>query len=430
MKTKDKTIFDVYCDPDNPKILQFNEIKEAMERIKYGIKKTPLELSDHISRATGAKVYLKKEFTQFTRSFKERGARNALLKLSEDEKNIGIYAASAGNHGLALSYHGKSLNIPINIYMPIYAPLIKIDNCKKLGANVVLIGDTVNDSRDAALKEANKKGGKYINGYDNIDILAGAGTVALEILEELPDVDVIIIPIGGGGLIAGMSVAIKTIKPSVKIIGVQAASCPAFHISLKNNKCTYVKCKPTIADGLAVEKIGVNAFATAKNYIDYSFCIDEEYIAMGVYRLLEWERLICEGAGAISGAALLIDEVKDIIKGKKVVCILSGGNIDITKLTGCLDKGLALDRRIIRFNVLILERPNALGNVINIISKVGAIVKDIRHERGFEKLETLHTRVRITCETINKDHADVLEREIKKIYKYAYFYPYHDDYEK
>lgn len=227
-----------------------------------------------------------------------------------------------------------------------------------------------------------------------------------------------------------MSVAIKTIKPSIKIIGVQAASCPAFHVSLKNNKYTSVKCKPTIADGLAVEKIGVNAFATAKKYIDYSFCIDEEDIAMGVYRLLEWERLICEGAGAISGAALLNNEISELIKGKKIVCILSGGNIDITKLTGCLDKGLALDRRIIRFNVLILERPDALAQVINIISKVGAIVKDIRHERGFEKLGTLHTRIRVTCETIGMEHADTLESEIKKCYKSAYFYPYHDDYEK
>uniref|UniRef100_A0A0N5BID2 Serine racemase n=1 Tax=Strongyloides papillosus TaxID=174720 RepID=A0A0N5BID2_STREA len=430
VKERDESTFDVHCDPDNPKILKFHEIKEAMKRIRSGIKKTSLDLSDRISHVVGAKIYLKKEFTQFTGSFKERGARNALLKLSEEEKQLGVYAASAGNHGLAMSYHGKNLNIPINIYMPVYAPLIKVENCKKLGANVVLTGETVNDARDAALREATKKGGKYVNGYDNIDVLAGAGTVALEILEDLPDVDIVIIPIGGGGLIAGMSVALKKLKPSVKIIGVQAASCPAFHVSLKNNKYTYVKSKPTIADGLAVEKIGVNAFATAKKHIDYSFCVDEEDIAVGVYRFLEWERLICEGAGAISVSSLLIDEIRDLVRGKKVVCVLSGGNIDITKLKECLDKGLALDRRIIRFNVLITERPDSLAQVINITSKVGVIIKDIRYERGFEKLGIMYTRVRITCETIGMEHADKLEEEVKKVYKSAYFYPNHDDYEK
>uniref|UniRef100_A0A0N4ZNK3 Serine racemase n=1 Tax=Parastrongyloides trichosuri TaxID=131310 RepID=A0A0N4ZNK3_PARTI len=430
IKKNKNSLYDACCDIDSPKVLTFKDVTDAYERIKNGIKRTPLCVSDHFSKSTDAIIYLKKEFTQFTRSFKERGARNALLRLTEREAKSGVFAASAGNHGLAMSYHGKCLNIPVHIYMPVFAPLIKVDNCRKLGANVVLIGDSLTEARDAALRAAFRSGGKYINGYDHIDILAGAGTVGLEVIEDLPDIDVIIVPIGGGGLISGVAVALKTLKPTIKIIGVQATACPAFHVSLKSGKYTPVLCKPTIADGLAVAKIGVNSFETSKKLIDYSFCIEEEDIAMGVFRLLEWERLICEGAGAISIAALFNKEVLDLIKGKKVVCLLTGGNIDITKLTACIDKGLALDRRLIRFNVIILERPQALAQLINIISNVGATVKDIRHERAFEKQGTLHTRVRVTCETIGADHADSLECEMKKIYKSAYFYPAQDNYER
>uniref|UniRef100_A0A914YZ48 Serine racemase n=1 Tax=Panagrolaimus superbus TaxID=310955 RepID=A0A914YZ48_9BILA len=262
------TIIDPHCDPSLPLKLNFAQISSAAYNIKSGIQRTECRRSFKLSHSIGSNIYLKMELNQATGSFKERGARQALLRLSDEQKKAGVWAASAGNHALALCYHGKKLGIPINVVMPRHAPLMKIDYCVKFGANVIVEGKDISVSRGIALKSAIEFGAIYINGYDHIDILAGAGTIGLELLDQVSDLDAVIIPVGGGGLIAGVGVAIKTLYPKIQIIGVESETCPSFTKSLESGIPTVTRSLPSLADGLAVPLVGVNAFYTAKEYVD------------------------------------------------------------------------------------------------------------------------------------------------------------------
>ncbi|RCN52061.1 putative threonine ammonia-lyase, partial [Ancylostoma caninum] len=406
---------DPCCDPNNPKELTYQQISVAQHKLKGGIVRTDCRYSRHISNLTGCKVYIKMEVNQDTGSFKERGGRFALMKLTEEEKKSGVFAASAGNHAQAIAIHGKQLGIKVTVVMPRHAPLMKITKCKELGANVLVEGKDIGISRQIALKLAKESGGKYINGYDHIDVLAGAGTVATEILDQVSDVDAILSPSGGGGLLAGCCVAAHALSPNTKVIGLVPESCPSMLKSLEAGKPTTIKSNPTLADGLAVPTVGVNAFHSLKNLVNKVIAVKETDIAVGILRLLETEKVVTEGAGAIGVAALLAGNLPELT-GKKVVCILSGGNIDSTMVGRCIEKGLAVDNRLIRFEALISDRPGGVAELSKLVADTGASVKDMAMERAFHRSDAFTTNCKVVVETRGLEHAVELRNVLKKRY--------------
>ncbi|ROT85656.1 hypothetical protein C7M84_009725 [Penaeus vannamei] len=288
---------------------------------------TPRTPRSSISSITDIEIYFKKEFNQFTGSFKERGARYTLLMLNESQRKKGVIAASAGNHALALSYHGQDLGIPVTVVMPLVAPIMKVQACRQYGANIIVKGSDIGECREIALKMAKEQDLLY----DHPHILAGQGTMGLEIVEQVPNIDAVVIPVGGGGLIAGVALAVKALHPHVQVIGVEAERCASFSAALKAGHPVYVKAESTLADGLAVPKVGVNAYATAAPLVDKVVTVREEWIAISILRLVEHEKAVVEGAGATALAAVLAGELPEL-KGKRVVIPLCGGNIDTTIL--------------------------------------------------------------------------------------------------
>ncbi|XP_025111403.1 uncharacterized protein LOC112574492 [Pomacea canaliculata] len=419
----DEDLKDEYCDPENPLCLHFYEISTAAYKIRDGIQQTPCTKSQ-MSQSLGMELYFKKEFLQFTGSFKERGARFTLLQLSPEQQEAGVVAASAGNHALALSYHGHSLGIPVTVVMPIVAPIMKLSACRQFGANVIVKGDDIGESKKYAMCLAKKKGLVYINGYDHPHILAGQGTIGLEILSQVPDIDACIVPVGGGGLIAGIAVAIKTLNPNVKIIGVESERCASFSAALKAGKPVYTKSCSTLADGLAVPTIGVNAFHTSKTLIDKMLIVKEAFIALAILRLIEQEKAVVEGAGA-AGLAAIIQGLVPELKGKKVVALLCGGNIDTTALGRVLERGLATEGRLVRFVVTVSDRPGGIAELTKIIADLGVSIKDILHERAWLKSDVFSVQVKCVVETTDIEHSRRLEKRLREIYTHVIWGPEH-----
>ncbi|CAJ0948894.1 unnamed protein product, partial [Mesorhabditis belari] len=307
---------------------------------------------------------------------------------------MAVYAASAGNHAQALCMHGKQLGIPVTVVMPRHAPIKKIAHRKKLGGNVIVQGKNLSESRLIALGKSLDEGGKYINGYDHKDVIAGAGTVGLEIIEQFPDVDAVVLPAGGGGLVAGVATAIKGLRSDVKIISVEADRCPSFKNALQVGHPIETSVLPTLADGLAVSVIGVNAFATAKDKVDDAIVVDEKAIGLAILRLVELEKIVIEGAGACGVGALLLGKLNQF-KGKKVVTVLSGGNSDT------IGTRMAWDNRLVHFKVNVSDRPGGISELTNIIAENGASIKDIFLERSWTRSDVFTVRVKIVAETRN-----------------------------
>uniref|UniRef100_A0A7I5E865 L-serine deaminase n=1 Tax=Haemonchus contortus TaxID=6289 RepID=A0A7I5E865_HAECO len=403
------------CDPDHPKKITFAEISSAAFNVKDGVIRTPCAKSPNLSKMLGMELYFKKEYLQVTGSFKERGARNALMQLSPEEKKVGVIAASAGNHALALCYHGQQLNIPVTVVMPVFAPLMKIGMCRSFGATIILKGDDIGMAKDHAMRLVKEKKYKYINGYDHPNILAGAGTIGLEILEQVPDVDAILIPVGGAGLIAGIAVAVKKLKPQVEIIGVESDTCPSFQAALKAGKPVKVNIRSTLADGLAVPCVGVNALYTVQGLFDRHVVISEEETALSILRLVEMEKAVVEGGGAVGLAALMTGKLPGL-EGKKVVSLLTGGNIDTTVLGRTIDRGLAVDGRLIRLEVVVSDRPGGIAELATRIAHMGASIKDIFHERAWISTDVFSVKVKVVVETRDREHVAELEKMLRLKY--------------
>lgn len=383
--------------------LSLTDIQAARERIREGVALTPCPLSVPLSEATGCEVYCKLEFLQRTGSFKERGARNALLLLSEDKRRRGVVAASAGNHALALAHHGSSLGIPVTVVMPTYAPLIKQTNCRKLGAQVIVRGNSFAEAKQVADDLVAEKGLSYIHGYDHPGVIAGAGTLGLEVLEQVPDVEAVLVPLGGGGLVAGVSLAVKSLRPQVQIIGVQAANAGAFVAAFSAKKPVEVTTAPTLADGLAVSQAGALAVAIAGPRIDKIVTVSEAELALAVVRLMELEKSVVEGAGAAPLAALLGGKLPELT-GKKVALLLCGGNIDLTILARLIDAALVADGRLARFTAEISDRPGGLAAFAALLKEIGVSVQDIVHDRTFCAPNIAAVNVLCTVETRDAAH--------------------------
>jgi threonine dehydratase len=377
-------------------------IRAARERIADGVYRSPCPYSLALSRLCGCEIYCKLDHLQITGSFKERGARNKLLQLPDDVKKRGVIAASAGNHALALAYHGQLLKIPVTVVMPLGAPLVKVANCRSFGAQIIQCGESYADARRHALELSEQRGLEFISGFDDPEIIAGAGTIGLEILEDVPDVDVAIIPIGGGGLIAGVGTALKALKPSVRVLGVEPVNAPTLEVSLHQGGVTAVTTSPTLADGLAVAECGKLCYEIARNVIDEILLVDEPVIAQAVLRLLELEKTMVEGAGAVPLAAAMNPAFD--LAGKKVVLVLSGGNIDVNLISKIIERGLAADGRLCRVTARVPDKAGSLAHLLSILAKTGASVKEVDHDRQFGPADVAMVNIACILETRDFQH--------------------------
>jgi threonine dehydratase len=384
-----------------------NDILAARDRIAGGIEATPCPRSVQLSELCGAQVFCKLEYMQRTGSFKERGARNALMLLSPEQRRRGAISASAGNHALGMAYHGSLLGIPITVVMPRFAPLIKVTNCRRLGTTVILHGDTLAEARAHADERARAEGLTYVHGYDDAAIIAGQGTIGLEILEQVPDVEAIVASIGGGGMIAGIARAVKSLRPSVRLIGVEPEHAASYAAALTSGEPCDVEVRPTLADGLAVARVGARAFATARDLVERVVTINEAALATAILRLVELEKCVVEGAGAAPLAAFLAGCLPEL-SGKRVVLVLSGGNIDLNILDRVIEVGLVQDSRLCRFTAAISDRPGGLAGLAALIASTGASIKDIAHDRAFSGPDVSAVRVVCTVETADREHRDAL----------------------
>jgi threonine dehydratase len=393
-------------------VITFKEIEAARERIAGAVFCSPCPHSIPLSEVTGMQIFCKLDNSQRTGSFKERGARNALAQLSADQKKRGVIAASAGNHAQALAYQGKLLGIPSTVVMPQYAPLIKITNCQKLGANVVLQGKDFAEAKAHAHEIAAQKGLAYIDGYDDPAIIAGQGTMGIEIIDQVKDIDAVVVPVGGAGLLAGVSLAIKTLLPKTKIIAVEAENVASFSAALKAGEPKKIALQPTLADGLAIPQVGANAFAIAREHVDQVVTVSEEQIAIAILRLIELEKTVVEGAAATPLAAALSGKLSDLA-GKRVVLLLCGGNIDPNILSRVIERGLVADGRLSRFTAVISDRPGGLADLTRKIAATGASIKQVVHDRAFASSDVSTVSVLCTVETRNHEHLAQLRAELK-----------------
>lgn len=383
------------------------DIQAAQERIATGIYRSPCSPSVPLSDLTGSEIFCKLDLLQRTGSFKERGARNALLMLTESQRSRGVVAASAGNHALGLAYHGRLLGIPVTVVMPRFAPLVKVATCRRLGATVLLEGDSFDDARRHAQMLADRDGLERIHGFDDARVIAGQGTVALEILAEVPDVEAIVVPVGGAGLVAGVAVAAKAIAPHIRIVAVEPEAAASLTAALAAGRPVDVPVRPTLADGLAVGRVGEVPFAVAAPLVDRVVTVGEDDIALAVLRLLELEKTVVEGAGAAPLAALLAGRCPELA-GRRVVLLLCGGNIDLTMLDRVIDYGLVTDGRRCRFITQVSDRPGGIARLTAAIAAAGASVREIVHDRAFSGPDVFSTAVEVTVETADREHAVAL----------------------
>jgi threonine dehydratase len=391
----------------------FADIQAAAARIAGHVVESPCPRSIPLSEATGMEIFCKLEYLQRTGSFKERGARNALLLLSPEQRKRGVIAASAGNHALGVAYHAQLLGIPATVVMPRFAPLTKVVNCRRLGAEVILDGANIGEARARADKIAAQKGLTYINGFDNPAIIAGQGTIGLEIAAQVSDLDAVIVPIGGAGLIAGVSLALKTLKPGVTIIGVEPERAASYTAALVAGHPVQIEMQPTLADGLSVPRVGDNAFRLAHEHVDQTVLVGEHDLARAVLRLMELEKAVVEGAGAAPLAACLGGLVPEL-KGKKVVLPLCGGNIDLNTLDRVIERGLVSEGRLCRFTATISDRPGGLAKFAGLLAEEGASIVDINHDRAFADDDITTVAVHCVVETRDTDHIAALRDRLKR----------------
>ncbi|MBA3845585.1 MAG: threonine ammonia-lyase [Planctomycetes bacterium] len=382
-------------------------IRAAADRIRGAVVRTPCPHSQPLSLLTGAQVWCKFEHLQATGSFKERGARNRLMQLDAGQREAGVIAASAGNHALGLAWHGRALGIPVTVVMPRHAPVIKVANCRKLGATVVQHGESFDDARAHATQLSQRDKLTYVHGFDDDQIMAGAGTIGLELIEDIPDLDVVIVPVGGGGLIAGIGAAIKALRPSVRVIGGESRAAPTLAESMRVGSVQRIVPAPTLADGLAIAEVGPKCFAICQRVVDAVELVDEPEIATALLRLMELEKTLVEGAAAVTLAVAL--RLKEQLAGKRVALVLAGGNIDLTMVGHVIEHGLAADGRLCRIVAHMSDRPGSLARLLGVIAGAGGSIKDVHHDRAFGPFDP--ARVTIACVIESRDHDHV--REIK-----------------
>lgn len=380
--------------------ISVRDIYEAADSIADSVVKTPCTQSQTLSEITGADVILKFENHQFTASFKDRGALVKLLSLTPDQRRAGAIAMSAGNHAQAVAYHARRLNIPATIVMPRHTPNVKIERTRAFGSEVILHGDRLDEAYDFTIELARERDLHLIHPYDDEKIIAGQGTIALEMLEIFSDLEMLLIPVGGGGLIAGNAVAAKAIRPEIEIVGVESSRFPSMLQTLEG---VPIQCETdTIAEGIAVSDPGHLTVPIVRELVDEILVVDEGQIEKAVLLLLEVEKTVVEGAGAVGLAALLGNQER--FEGRKVGLILSGGNIDLLTLSSIIQRGLVRSSRLVRLRIGVPDVPGALAEVTKILGQANANIIEIRHQRAFTNLSLRLAEVEIVIQTLGKEH--------------------------
>jgi threonine dehydratase len=386
-------------------------IRAAAARIEGQVERTPCRYSRTLSKITGAEVWVKFENLQFTAAYKERGALNKLLLLSDEEKARGVIAASAGNHAQGLAYHGQRLGVPVTIVMPVSTPFVKVQHTRDFGANVVIEGETYDDASAHALRLKDERGLTYVHPFDDYDVMAGQGTIALEMLEDVPDLEVLPVPIGGGGLISGVATAAKAIKPDIRIIGCEPAMYPSFTAKMRG---VAAHCGgQTIAEGVAVKQVGELTYGVARPLLDDVLLLEEPHIEQAVALYCNVEKTIAEGAGAASLAALLA--YPERFRGKKVGLILTGGNIDTRLLTGVLTRELVRAQRLVSLRIIGDDRPGLLATVSTVIGKHGANIIEVAHNRLALDVPAKGAEFDILIETRDAQHTQEIINALRDV---------------
>ena len=382
--------------------LAFDDIVAAHARVKGHIERTPCRRSRTLSEITGAEVWVKFENLQFTAAYKERGALNKLLQLGENVRKRGVIAASAGNHSQGLAYHAARLGIPVTIVMPKATPFMKVQQTRAFGAEVVIDGEGFDEAAATADRLCAERELTYVHPFNDLDVIAGQGTVAIEMLEDVPDLEILPIPIGGGGLIAGMATAAKHLRPDIQVFGVEPAMFPSFTAKMRGVNTARTGSASTIAEGIAVKDVGDISYAVARPLIDEVLLIEEPYFERGIALYCNVEKTVVEGAGAASLAALLA--YPDKFRGRKCGLVISGGNIDTRLLASVLTRELVRESRIVSLRVIGDDRPGLLANVSAIIGQMGANIIEVAHNRLALDVPAKGAEFDIMIETRDSQH--------------------------
>ncbi|MCT4618191.1 MAG: threonine ammonia-lyase [Marinisporobacter sp.] len=396
------------------RLFDYETFKEAKNRLESVLQDTHLIHSPIFSKESENHVYIKPENLQTTGAFKIRGAYNKISKLSIKERNKGLIASSAGNHAQGVAYAAKLLNVKATIVMPKTTPLIKVEATKNFGANVVLYGDCYDDAYKEALRLKKEKGYVFIHPFDDLDVVEGQGTIGFEILEEMKDIDAILVPIGGGGLISGIAVAAKAMNPSVKIIGVEPEGAKAMKLSMEHNKLIHLDAVNTIAEGVAVKSPGSLTFSIIREYVDEIVTVSDFEIMEAFLLLLEKHKLIGETAGVLSLAGL--KKIKE--KNKKIACVVSGGNIDVLTVSSMINRGLFSRGRIFSFSVDLPDKPGELVRISEILAKINANVIKLDHNQFKTVDRFMDVQLEVTVETNGHEH---IKQIVESFEKEGYF---------
>ncbi|HJV63927.1 MAG TPA: threonine ammonia-lyase [Albitalea sp.] len=378
------------------------DIHAAARRLQGQILDTPCMPSRTLSAITGCEVFLKFENLQFTASFKERGALNKLAQLDAAERARGVLAVSAGNHAQGVAYHAQRLGIPATIVMPRFAPAVKVENTRRFGATVVLEGDTFDDARAHGLRLAEERGLTVVHPYDDLQVAAGQGTIGLEMLAQQPQIDTLVVAIGGGGLISGVATAARSIKPSIEVIGVQTERFPAVWNAMhgQHNECA----QATIADGIAVKVPGALTLPLIRERVSDVVLVGEDDIEQAILMLLEIEKTVVEGAGAVGLAALIKHRAR--FAGRKVGLVLSGGNIEPLVLAEIIQRGMVKSGRLARLRFDVRDVPGALADVASLLGKLGANIDEVQHQRAFTSLSVERAQIEVVVHTRGVAHIE------------------------
>ena len=393
-----------------PFAISFADVEAAAARIEGHVLRTPLILAPRLSELTGATVLVKHENMQATASFKERGAVNRLLTLDEDEKARGVIAMSAGNHAQAVAYHARRFGIPATIVMPETTPLVKVENTRAHGARVVLHGETLYESAQKARELADEEGLVLVHPYDDPAIMAGQGTVACEMLDDEPDLDMLIIPLGGGGLMSGNAVAAKALKPEIELIGVEAALYPSFYNAVNAEDLDIGGA--TLAEGIAVKTVGVQTLPIVSSLVADIVLVGEDLIERAVNAYACLQHTLAEGAGAAGLAAMLKEPAR--YAGRKVGLVLCGGNIDTRLLAAIMVRELEREHRIVAFRLTTSDRPGLLGKVASLLGAEGANILEVSHGRLFLDVPAKGVSLDVTVETRGDDHSRMIEHALRE----------------
>jgi threonine dehydratase len=388
-------------------MLSLADVRSARERIRDAVVLRPLVRAMGLEDQLTAALHIKLESLQRTGSFKDRGALNRLLDLSAEEKTRGVVTASAGNHAQAVAYHGARLGIPVEVVMPEHTPLIKVANTRRFGAGVRFHGATLSESMVEARRIEKEERRVLVHPYDDERVIAGQGTIGLELLEQLPEVNIIVVPIGGGGLISGIAVAMKEQRPEIRMVGVEASAAASALASRRAGQIIAIESADTIADGIAVKRPGDLTFPVIERYVDDIVAVDEVEIAAAVHLLLERQKLLAEGAGAIALAALTTGRIA-VHRGEAVVVILSGGNIDLNLAGRIVDRGLVADGRLARLAVTVPDRPGSLALLTRLVAEAGANVLEVAHGRAFADISVRDVEIVMLLETRGTEHANAI----------------------